>query len=135
MPSVLLDRVLQVYEALNRDDLDSIVPYVHPHVEWHTGGLLPQLEPVEHGVEGMRRWWSAVKEPWESFGIGLERHLEAENTVTTWIAFDAVAAGSGVEVALGLAHVFEFEGGQIRRHRTYVCFEEAMRNVRAAATR
>lgn len=135
MAGVLLQRVTEVYESWNRGDFDAATPYLHPEVEWHNGGLFPELDPVEHGVEGVRRWWRVMNEPWESFHVEVEQSHELGSTVVTWIAFEALASASGVEVDVRFAHVFDFDGGQIRRYRSFVCLDEALETALGGRTR
>jgi ketosteroid isomerase-like protein len=103
-----------------------MAPELHPDVEWHSSGVFPGLDPVVHGIEGVRKWWSALKEPWESFDINVERHWEEGNTLLTWVRFDAVGKGSGVEVHLPFANVFVFEEDLVRRFRSFTDLDEAL---------
>lgn len=118
-------RVMRAYDAWNRDDFDAIAPELHPEIEWHASGVFPGLDLVSHGVEGVRKWWRDLKEPWESFTIEVERHWEKGDAVVLWVAFDAVGKGSGVEVNLEFAHVFQFEDDLMRRYRSFTELGEA----------
>jgi ketosteroid isomerase-like protein len=121
-----VERVHRAYEAWNRDHFEAVRELLHPEVEWHSSGLFAGLEPVNHGHEGVRRWWRQLKEPWESFTIEVRRELERGGTVITDVRFRAVGRESGVEVDLPFAHVFEFEDGLVVRYRSFGSLEEAL---------
>lgn len=125
MASERLERVERAYEAWNRDDFDAVEQEFHPQIEWRSAGIFPGLERDADGLEGVRAWWRALKEPWESFTIEIRRHWETDDALVTWVAFDAIGRGSGVEVNLEFAHVFEFEDGLVRRYRSFRSLEEA----------
>lgn len=126
MASDRYERLLAAYEAWNRDDFEAIVPDLHPEIEWHSSGLFPGLEPVSHGVEGVRRWWTALKEPWESFRIDVQQHWEQGDVIAAWVAFSAIGRESGVEVKLGFANVYVFEGDRIIRFHSSPHLDEAL---------
>ena len=117
---------MRAYDAWNRDDFEAVAPQLHPEIEWHSSGLFPGLDPVTHGIEGVRKWWANLKEPWESFNIVILRHFEHEGTIVAWLAFDAIGKESGVEVHLNFANAFEFEGDLVRRFHSYLTLDEAL---------
>jgi ketosteroid isomerase-like protein len=125
MASEWLALVRRAYDAWNRDDFEAVVPEFHPEIEWQSAGIFPGLEPEAHGIDGVRAWWRALKEPWESFTIEIRDHWETEDALVTWVGFDAIGKGSGVEVSLEFAHVFEFEDGLVRRYRSFRSLAEA----------
>src|SRR3712207_8048003 len=55
-----VERARLVYEALERDDLEAVLAYVHPEVEWNS--IMLEMEGPVHGHEGVRRWWASLKD-------------------------------------------------------------------------
>jgi ketosteroid isomerase-like protein len=125
--------VREGYAAWNRDDFEEFVTRLAPDVEWHSSGEFPGLEPVYHGVDGVREWWVNVKDPFGSFTIEPEQVTEQGDAIVTFVRFRAVGRESGVEVDLPFAHVFWFEGDLIVRYASFRTFDEALAAATAGA--
>jgi ketosteroid isomerase-like protein len=115
-----------VYDAWNRDDFEGFVDMLHPDVEWHSSGVFPGLEPVYRGREGVRRWWHAIRDPFERFTIEVEEVREAGGATVASVRFRAVGKGSGARVDLPFAHVFEFEDARVVRYWAYDSVDTAL---------
>ena len=119
------DLVRRAYETWNDDDFEAASRMMHPEVEWHSSGLFPGLPAVCHGIEEVRGWWTALKEPWEHFTIEPVEIWEEGDRAACLMQFHAAGKESGVGVELEFAAAWEFEEGLIRRYRSFVSAEEA----------
>jgi ketosteroid isomerase-like protein len=54
-----VELVHRAYEALQADDIDAFLTFVHPDVEWHS--LILEIEGVFHGHDGVREWWRGLR--------------------------------------------------------------------------
>ena len=119
------DLVRACFDAWNRDDFDAARGYMHPQIEWRTSGHFPGMEPVYNGPEEVRRWWRALKDPWEYFSIHVERTFDHDAVDVAIVRFEAVGRGSGVKVDLPFVTVWRFEDGLIRWYASYDSLEAA----------
>jgi ketosteroid isomerase-like protein len=55
----------EAFRRWNGGDFEGSQEFMHPEVEWRTSGRFPDLEPVYHGLEGVRRFWRDFTTPWE----------------------------------------------------------------------
>jgi ketosteroid isomerase-like protein len=115
-----------IYAHFDRDDFEGISRYMHPDIEWHSSGVFPGLDPVYRGLEDVRRWWHAVREPFEEFKVELERVWDEGDVVVTAVRFVAVGKESGVRVDLPFAHVFRFDGDLVTHYASHGTVDEAL---------
>ena len=125
MPTSREKLIRHGYSAWDRDDFGDFSTLLHPEVEWHTSGMFPGLEPVYRGHDGVREWWLAFRDPFETFTIELQSLTERGDTVVTRVHFTAMGKESGVEVELPFANVFWLEGDLIVRFGSYQSLDEA----------
>ena len=131
MPGRNAELVRFAFETWNADDFERGRTIMHPDIRWYSSGVFPGLEPVYVGIDGVREWWTALKEPWERFDIHIERLIEDGEKVTSLVVFEAVGRESGVAVSLRFGNVLEFRDGLVVRFASYASWEEAMEDPRA----
>jgi len=56
----------QVMDALSRRDLERLIAFADPHVEWHSFFAELGERGVYRGHDGTRRYMSDLKEAWKS---------------------------------------------------------------------
>jgi ketosteroid isomerase-like protein len=97
--------VLAAWEAFNRGDIEEMLQYMDPELEWHEAEHLFD-RGVYRGHEGLRR---LIRENEETFGGGLRGDLD-----------EVFEAGEDLMVAMG-----HFNGGiggiQVRIRFVHVC--------------
>lgn len=113
------ERLRVLYEHFDNDDFEGGRQHLHPDVEWHGSGVFPGLELVNHGHEGVERWWKALREPFERFAIEVEEVWESGDLVIAQVRFHAIGRESGAAVNLPFFHVFRFEDDLVVYYASY----------------
>jgi hypothetical protein len=90
--------------AFNTGDLSAWLAFVDPGARFYTFGLLPDVEPLYEGHDGLAAFWDRWWEPWDRLHVEIER-IDDSNGV---IAVDLHWTGEGadrptVEMPLGMA--------------------------------
>jgi ketosteroid isomerase-like protein len=120
-----------IYAAWNRDDFESVRPWLHPDVDWHSSGHFPGLDPVRSGPDEVGKWWSALREPFDEWTIDVEEIRAVGERIVAFVCFHAVGKESGVRVNLPFSHVWEFEGEVVRRYWAFASADDALAAARA----
>jgi ketosteroid isomerase-like protein len=130
MDSDFTNRVLAIFEAWNRNDFDGWAVLGHPEVEFYPE-MPGQLEGQAYrGRDGLRRFWEEFHEVWDLVNVRVDEHEWLRDRFLVVGAVDARGRHGGVTVNSPLAWVFDFDGQQIRRTRSYVDVEAARNAVR-----
>jgi ketosteroid isomerase-like protein len=110
-----VDLVRQAYEAWNRGDLDWLLNHTTPASEFRTARLFPDVEAAYRGREGSTQFWNAIREPWETFLIDVER-IEpiSDDRVLALLWFHGIGR-QGVEVNLKFAQLFTLAEGRMKQ--------------------
>lgn len=128
-PEQLIDPVRRVIAAWNADDLEAALELAHPAVELDFRGgemLFPGLDEFYRGHDGFRRWWLAIKEPFEYWHSEALRFICGGDKVVSPVHFEAKGGSSGAEVVLDLVDVWTVRDGLIVRFQAYETLEEAL---------
>ena len=119
------------FATWNADDFERARTIMHPEIRWHSSGAFPGLEPLYVGPDRVYEWWRALKEPWETFVIHVERQVEQGDKVISLVRFEAVGRESGVAVDLEFGNVFEFRDGLVVRFSSYASWDETLADPHA----
>ena len=76
---------------------------------------IPDARNPYRGRKGVEQWLSDFAESWESYGMDLERLVEAGDRVVSLFRIRAVGAGSGVLVERDDGMVWTFRDGRLVR--------------------
>jgi ketosteroid isomerase-like protein len=121
-----VELVRRALEAFQRGDAESLLAFLHPEVEVYS---TPELaNPVEAvGRDAWLRWGMEWLEAWESFEIeALSIEAVGANHVVTDMRQNGRGKGSGVEVELRVAYMFEIHDGLATRYHLYPDRDQAM---------
>ena len=117
------------YEALNRGDVEGVLAFLDPEIEWHGYTHIPESGPLE-GREDVRAWLERFLDAWEELEIELTDILDAGERVVALVRFHAIGRGSGVQVEGGVdAHVWTVRNGHAVAVTLYQGTREAMAAV------
>ena len=118
-----------VYSAWSDGDLDALLAVCDARVELVPSGAFPDLAPVYRGHDGMRAFWQAMRDPWESFHLDPERIVEGPDCAVVVVRFRAQGKGSGVATELRQGHALRLKDGRLFKVSTHMSFDEALEAV------
>jgi ketosteroid isomerase-like protein len=96
-------------DAWSRGDREAWLGEFPPEWEMHTSGVFPGLKPVYKGREGGIELWEAMRDPWETFAVDVERVEDLGDKVLALVSFD-VQGRDGLETSREWAYVVIFSG-------------------------
>ncbi len=124
-----MEAVRRGFDAWNRGDVEGWLEPLHPEVEFRTSGLYPGTDPVYRGHDGMRRFWTSFREPWELLQIRVDEARDTgEGVVVILGAFEAEAR-DGMSVQREAAWTFWFNGDLVTQGQTHPSWQEALEAV------
>jgi len=103
-----VERVLNVYEALNRGDIDSASEGLPADFEFQLPPMLPD-DTVYHGPDGMRKAWETWSGTLDDFRIEVEETIDAGSQVIVMAAVAGTAGGLETK-SPSFAWVWSFDG-------------------------
>ena len=115
-------------EAINRRDVEALLPELDPEVEWHSAILIGMggKETVYRGHEGIREWLRDLFETLSEFEAEYPEVRDLGERVLALGHLRARGAGSGAEIESPLGVVADFRNGRGLRARTYLDHREAL---------
>ena len=121
--------VRQAYEAWNRGDLEWLLNHITPASEFRTARVFPDVEAAYRGQEGFTQFWNAIREPWETFLIEVER-LEpvSDDRVLALFWFHGLGR-QGVEVTSKFAQLFTLAEGMVKQQVGFGDCDQALEAV------
>ncbi|MEX2253756.1 MAG: nuclear transport factor 2 family protein [Thermoleophilaceae bacterium] len=124
--------VRRAFEIWNARDLDAALEFVHPEIEWVSAGLIPDLDPVYRGTEGVKRFWRDFMEPWEEIQIEPERFVDVSDDELLVLAHFRARGRQGIELELRVGQLYRAaDDGRVIRFQAFATYEEALEAVGA----
>jgi ketosteroid isomerase-like protein len=125
-PEENVARVRTGMQAFNRGDVEAVLQFLDEEIEIFSS---PELANpgTYHGHEGYQQWLSNWLEVWDGFEVDVE-HVEAVGGrhVVAAIHQHARGKGSGVEVDMRIAYMFEVDESRTMALHLYPSWDEAM---------
>ena len=110
------DLVRQGMETWSRGDFDATLALIDPDIVWRPVTAWPGIQPEYRGHAGVRRFWDAFREPWETITLEADEIRELdERTVLTRSHFRARGRASGVATEAHLYTLWTVENGKLVR--------------------
>lgn len=126
MPSENAEVVRRAHEALNSGDMDALVALCDKEFRLDMSDRV--FNPaVYEGHDGIRRFYSEVRDVWESYVWEPEQLIEAGPDVVALLVSTGRGRGSGVEVERETAIVWSVREGRATRMRFFRHRDEALR--------
>jgi ketosteroid isomerase-like protein len=116
--------VLNVYRAVNENDLSSFVDLMHPEVELLTSGIYPDFKPSYRGHSGAADYWHAARGLWENLEVEI-KSCDAVGDRLLVLLNQYVQGREGIAVHHQWGHLFELADDRIRRVTAYDSWEAA----------
>jgi ketosteroid isomerase-like protein len=111
MSSLAVEIVQRAHEALNRGDMDALVGLCDAGFRLDMSDRV--FNPaVYEGHEGIRRFYSEVRDVWASYVWQPEEIIEARENVVALLRSTGKGRGSGVEVQRETAMVWSVRDGR-----------------------
>jgi ketosteroid isomerase-like protein len=117
------------YEAWNRGDVEGVLSFLDPQIEWRGYTHIPESGTLE-GRDEVRAWLERFLDAWEQLEIEVTEQIEAGEQVVALVRFRGTGKGSGVPVEGGTdAHVWTVREGRIVAVTLYQGTREALQSV------
>ena len=103
----------------NKREFEAALEDLDPDIEWRTSGVVPGIEQLYTGHEGVRRFWDAWTETWEDIQIDIEELVERGEDVFVFARFRA-RGRDGLEMDQPVAFRFtSSDVGLLTRFQAY----------------
>jgi ketosteroid isomerase-like protein len=113
---------------------EAALTELDPDVEWRTSGVVPGLEQVYHGHDGVMRFWRSWTEAWDEIQIDTEELTERGDDVFVVARFRA-RGRDGMEVDQPVAFQFTTgDTGLLTRFQAYWNRDDAPLDARTSET-
>jgi ketosteroid isomerase-like protein len=126
-----VDLVREGMESWSRGDLEGTLALIDPEIVWRPVTAWPGIQPEYRGHAGVRRFWDAFRDPWETITLEAERIRELdERMVLTRSHFRARGRASGVTTEVVLHTVWTLEEGKLMRFESFTDEHAALEAAR-----
>ena len=128
-PSENAELIRRGYEAWNRGDVEGVLEFLHPEIEWRGYTHIPESGTLA-GRDQVRAWLERFLEAWEELDIELTDLIEGGDRIVALVRFRALGKGSGVRVEGGVdGHVWTVRDGRAVAVELYQGTREALEAV------
>jgi uncharacterized protein len=112
-----VETVRRVLEARNRGDIDVVMTYAAPDIEFDLSASAGTFAGVYTGHQALRRLWAAWSEVFSEMNWEAEEYIDAGDAVVVPVRFHSRGRGSGVETVTRAVHVYWLKDGRVVRYR------------------
>jgi ketosteroid isomerase-like protein len=119
------DLIMRGFDLWNRGDVDATLELIHPDVEWVTGDVIFDADPVYRGHEGLRRFWADFMGAFEAISVEPLDHRERGDEVVIKVRFRA-RGRDGVTADLEVNQRYTLRDGKLARFEAYETWDEAL---------
>jgi ketosteroid isomerase-like protein len=115
-----VELVREGMEAWSRGDIEGTLALIDPEIVWRPIQAWPGIQPEYRGHGGVRRFWAAFRDPWETITMQADEIRELdERRVLTRSHFRARGRASGVTTEAVLHTVWTLEDGLLVRFESF----------------
>jgi ketosteroid isomerase-like protein len=127
MPLKNLEIALQQVDAFNRRDVEGVVAYASPKVEWEDSMFWTEHVRTYRGRAELRDWVEKVLEPWETLRVRADELAETtEGRVFARLSLTGRGKASGAVTEQHAWTVLWFANGLCTRRRVFRDRDEAL---------
>jgi ketosteroid isomerase-like protein len=105
------EKLIEGYDAWNRDDCDAWLELLAPDVVISTSGVFPDLSAEYCGHGEATRFWRQLHAPWEEFRINVEHVEDDDEYAFAAIRFRGTGVDSGIQVDMRFGMGIRVRGG------------------------
>jgi ketosteroid isomerase-like protein len=133
MTSVNVEAFKSAQEAFARRDIDTVLSFYEPDVEWHAGmaALLPGETTVYRGHGGLRQLIADLDAAFSEFSLEFGEYRDFGDRFLAIGQIRARGRGSEIETISPVAYIVEGKDGKARTVRAYLDPAEALKVVAA----
>jgi ketosteroid isomerase-like protein len=117
MSEANVEIVRRALDARNRGDIDAVMTFAAPDIEFDLSASAGTFAGVYKGHEALLRLWAAWSEVFSEMSWEAEEFIDAGDAVVVPVKFHARGRGSGVETVTRAVHVYWVRDGQVVRYR------------------
>ena len=117
------------FAAWNSGDIEAFLETIDPEIEWTTSGVFPGLRSSYVGHKGIREFWRAFQEPWESLEIVAERIIEVDEDSALALAHFHAVGRDGIEADRQMVNHLQVRDGKLWRMRVYATWDDALADL------
>jgi ketosteroid isomerase-like protein len=123
-----VERTRRFAEAYNARDIDSMLTYCDPNIEFH--GAAAVLSGAYHGHDGLRRWHRDQEEAWGGeIRFEPEAYFDLGEHTLLFGVLRARGRQSGADVATPMAVVARWRDGRCVYFKAYTDRDEPLREL------
>jgi ketosteroid isomerase-like protein len=125
MAKDLTDTIRNGLAAWNRGDVEEALVNLDPELDLETSRVFPDLDPVYHGHDGVRRFFSDFNATWQDLRIDVEQIVRGQGPLVAVAGRFHATGRDGIPVERSMAWVFTAHGETVTRVQTYGSWAEA----------
>ena len=125
-----VDAARRGLDCWNRGDVDAWLESCHPEIEWvsEISRRIEGTERVYRGPAELRRFWDDWHSVWD-LTVEVSEIRDLGDTVVILGRIRTRGEGSGIDLEGPVAYVNDFDGGLVRKMRSYLDHAEALEAV------
>jgi ketosteroid isomerase-like protein len=128
-----LELVREGMEAWSRGDYEATLALIDPDVIWRPIQAWPGIQPEYRGHAGVRRFWDAFRDPWETITMEPDEIRELdEHRVLTRSHFRARGRASGVTTEAVLYQLWTLRDEKLVRFESFTDEQDALKTAERA---
>jgi ketosteroid isomerase-like protein len=116
----------QVMDALSRRDLEGLIAFADPEIEWHSFFAELGEGGVYRGHDGTRRYINDLNEAWEIVRADVDDGVGVGGVVVLIGRIHYRGKGSGAETGSPAGWMLKFRNGKVLRFRAFREPEQAL---------
>jgi hypothetical protein len=129
MASQNVEALRDVYEHWGRGDWAYIPPIYSDDFEWGWSEEFPGIAGVYHDTESPNSRLQTWLSPWEHWQVEVEDYIEQDETIIVLTRYQGRGKGSGVDVDVAGAHVWQMRDGVALRLEVFANRHTALASV------
>lgn len=125
MSQANVELIRRGYRAFGEGDVETVLEVLHPELEAHDHGAVPDVATTHHGIEEFFGLIASVNEGFSDFNYAAEEFVDCCDIVLVKVRRTARGAASGAVVDEVQWHVWDIRDGQAVRYRSFLDYAPA----------
>ena len=122
-----VELIRRTFAAWNERDDDAALQGTARDIVWQLRGVFPGFKPEYRGHEGVREFWSAFREPWETISVEPLGFTEIDAERVLVVArFRGKGKASGVVTEVEFPFLWTIRNGEAVRFQSFADRAEAL---------